>query len=358
MRVYASNGKRYDLFEEEETSFIEGKLDSDSLGTTQDQTMVEGQLSSDNLTRGKGNTRTSPTLHQNLTYESKMDIFTELNILREDVKSSIDDVYVKINTFDGKLNHVLDILQKIDSSQSRMRKEIDSGQMLKAPNDGIQTDENENTVTKNSNDDLPKRRISKQMNGKPVTESRIEIHDKIENVLITQESEVMNSISNTEEPGVKSKTSPNLKDNGSFKASEKDAGSRSKTFNDDGIVKDNLKESEFSKEDSRSSKKEAGPFTKEAGRSKKEKGAFKKEDRSNREKASNNKISPEKNASNGAAKPRPVMKQPKQRPVADDLDEIERELEEIGIPNEAYKQPKLQSSVRKVTNSRKLTSKT
>ena len=290
MRVYGSNGKRCILFDEEETSFSEAKSDSESLTATHDQTMVEGQVSSDNLKRGKFNLLGNSQIPAEYAYENKVDIFTELNILREDVKNSIEDVHTKMHAFDGKINHVLDLLQKVTFDQSEIKKRVNESVEINTASKE-ETDVNQNeTVKGEEGSDVSK----KKMNAKKQSKASKEGGNIAETFFMAQE------------PGASSQNAEKKKAKGDG-SSKKDAST-----------------------EGRSQKKEGG----------KEDLNVKKE--SNKDKQGGNKVVPEKEAGSKTSRwkqSRMVMKQPKQRPVVDDLDELERELEEIGLPNEGYKQP-------------------
>ena len=330
MRVYGTNGKQYALFNEEETSFIEAKSDSESLAPSHDQTMVEGQMSSDNLKRGKGNMRGSPTFASE--YESKVDIFTELNILREDVKTSIEDVQSKIDAFDGKINYVLDLLHKVTFNQTEIKKQVSESieKFSRPPPPSIDINENDTVEIVEEKPPKKKKSNTSQKVGKSKKNDKVSNEEQtaVESVSITQGPETSKNAEEKERPSLNAKKS------------SKGEGTSSKV-NEDGASK-------------RESSKERKPAKNKTG---KDDVNSKKED--NKEKQINSKSLPETEAARKGPKSKQnkqVMKQPKQRPVVDDLDELEQELEELGIPNEGYKQQKFQSSVKKAANVRKLTS--
>jgi len=293
MRVYESTGKRLLLFDEEETSFSEGKSDSESFTISQDQTMVEGQTSLENLIRGRTNVLGSsnpPTHFQN---DSNLDILTELNILREDVKTSIDDVHSRMQTFDVKINRVLDLLQKVTSDQSEIRKRMKEA-----------TDINQNE---------PVREIEENEPGPSQTE--MDVVKKREST--NWGERVLETVFMAQEPS-KSSQNAKMERKPSFKKriSSKDEGAMRKAKGDGSSKKGAGKESGSHKSDNR---KEDASVKKEAGK----------------EKQGSNKVGPEKETGNVASKSnqsKSTIKQPMQRQVVDDLDELEKELEEIGIP--------------------------
>ena len=291
MRVYASSGKRCLLFDEEETSFSEAKSDSESLTATHDQTMVEGQVSSDNLKRGKFNMLGNSQIPAEYAYENKVDIFTELNILREDVKNSIEDVHTKMHAFDGKINRVLDLLQKVTFDQSEIKKRVNDSLESNSISSIEGTDANQNKTPKNEGGlDVSKKKVNPKKQSKFGKEGG----NTVETFFITQE------------PGTSSQ-------NAERKKSKGDGSSKRDTSTE-----------------GRSQKKEGG----------KGDSSVKKEN--NNDKQGSNKVVPEKEAGTKTSRwkqSKMVMKQPKQKPMVDDLDELERELEEIGLPNEGYEQP-------------------
>ena len=292
MRVYESTGKRVLLFDEEETSFSEGKSDSESFTISQDQTMVEGQTSLENFIRCRTNVLGSSNPPKNFQIENNVDILTELNILREDVKTSIDDVHSRMHTFDVKINRVLDLLQKVTSDQSEIKKKVSEV-----------TDINQNEPVREKEESEP---------GPPQNEMDVVKKRETNN----WGERVLETVFMSQEPS-KSSQNPKMERKPSFKKriSSKEEGAMRKAKRDGSLKKGATKES--------------GSHKNEGG---KEDISLKRE--TGKEKQGSNKVGPEKETGSVASKSsqsKSIMK-PTQRPIVDDLDELEKELEEIGIP--------------------------
>lgn len=327
MWILGHDGKRHDLFDEDETSFIETKSDSESLAASHDQTMVEGQLSNDHVNRGNDKLRAYATLESEVLYESKMDIFTELNILREDLKTSIEGVHSRINSFDGKINHVLELLQTINSTKKEKVEPV-------LNSDSTSTDANENVILEGNDDGPANRKISKgSQNGgnlKKTVKATMEKANVIDQMAKAVDEETAKGNKNKKKSDASSKKS--IEDDLTLDDDDPKEAKSWKRDNDKPSKKDTEKENWSSS---------------------------KKESWSSKEKQSSNKVSPVNDAdskSSNSKQSKQAAKQAKKRPIIDDLDEIERELEEIGIPNDEFK-PKLHSTIRKASNIKKMTKK-
>ena len=319
MRVYGSNGKRSILFDEEETSFSEAKSDSESLITSQDQTMVEGQLSSENLMRWKLSAQGNSQVPADYPYENKVDIFTELNVLREDVKTSIEDVHSKMHAFDGKINRVLDLLQKVTFDQSEIKRRVNES--FESISDSIApgTDVNDNQALRSEEEKPMDTRQKASMKKRSKTGNDDE--NAVDTFFIVQET---------------GKRSQNVK------LDHRTSFSKRKISKEEGATKKVKGESSSKRDSTTEGKAQKRDVGKEDSSVKKEAG---------KEKQGSNRVLPEKETGNKVSKSKQnklVMKQPKERPMVDDLDELERELEEIGFPNESFDE----STVKKPANSR------
>lgn len=311
MRVYGSGGKEYLVWNnnaEEETSFMEGKLDAESLTNSHDQAMVDGHYSMDHLHRNRSTIRSHASIEQDVI-ANKMDIFTELNILRDDVKNSIREVHTKINNFDDKINVILNLLQKQNNQSASGTDETSRTNDKKTSQDQSQTKLVQSSSNQNKNDTLQN------------------------------------------PPGSTNERKPS---NSTQSKSNKQSQNETSTSSDI---------------ESFSSDKEAKPTKKENSSSGKE-ATISKKDPSNSSKNSNkiNKISSNvlqkilqtDEPTVRVVKPKmskPVMNKPKQQTsVADDLEALERELEEIGVPDKNFNKT-FQRNAQKTKAAKRFTTK-
>ena len=306
MRVYGSGGKEYLVWNndnEVETSFMEGKSDAESVTNSHDQAMVDGHYSMDHLHR---NRRSNPSIEQDVI-ANKMDIFTELNILRDDVKKSIREVHTKINHFDDKINVILDLLQKQNNQSS-------SGTSEASGANGKKTSEGQSPT-------------------KPLQSSSDENKNYIQ----------QNLPGSTNEPKPSNSTQSKLN-----KPSHNEANTSSavQPFSSDKEAKPAKKEISSNGKEATISKKEASNLSKNSSKIEK--------------KSSNEKISQSDQPTVRVVKPKmskPVMNKPKQQTsITDDLDALERELEEIGVPDKNFNKA-FQRNAQKTKNAKRLTTK-
>ena len=274
MRVYGSNGKKYTVFGEDETSFISSKSDVESITASHDQTMVEGQVSTEHLKPNSSERRQSSVTADNWNV-SKMDLFTELNILREDVKTNVNEVSEKINSFDEKINLILGLLQKkIDESQ----------QTSNSPTNALQINHQESTVTDDDLNNNPKR-----------SSTELDAHGAVQPNINGFDNEAA-TVNRTDSASDSKEAKNELSDTRKRSTGRNKVDPSKISKHDNGEAKDGAR-----KELSHSGGKKA---------------------------SSENKGLPR------AGRPRPnkaAVKQTKKAIVTDDLDELERELEEIGI---------------------------
>eukprot|EP00795_Rhopilema_esculentum_P003097 gene3097-1387_t len=267
MRVYGSNGKKYTVFGEDETSFTSSKSDVESITASHDQTMVEGQVSMEHLKPSSSAQRKISFAADNWNVD-KMDLFTELNVLREDVKTNVNEVSEKINSFDEKINLILGLLQKkIDDSQKTSN----------SPTNALQINHQAPSVIDDDLNNNPERSLT-ELDAHGAVQPNI---NGVDNEATTVDK--TDSASNIK----KAKNEPSDTRKRSTGRNKVDPSKISK--NDNGEAKDGAP-----KELSNSGGKKAP----RAGRPKPNKAA---------------------------------VKQTKKAIVTDDLDELERELEEIGI---------------------------
>ena len=306
MRVYGNGGKEYLVWNnnnEVETSFMEGKSDAESLTNSHDQAMVDGHYSMDHLHR---NRRSYPSIEQD-AIANKMDIFTELNILRDDVKKSIREVHTKINHFDDKITVILDLLQKQNNQSASGTSEAYEANDKKTSQGQSPTKPLQSSSNQNKND-----------TGQNLPGS-------------TNEQKPSNS------------TQSKLN-----KPSQNEASTSSavQPFSSDKEAKPTKKDTSSNGKEATISKKEASNLSKNSSKIEK--------------KSSNEKIPQTDQPTVRVVKPKmskPVMNKPKQQTsVTDDLDALERELEEIGVPDKSFNKP-FQRNVQKTKNAKRFTTK-